>query len=414
MTINSSTDSGIIISQIFTRKSSNTYSDVTRRPAKPLATSWNGRQQQTPRPPSSSQNYDNNKLTYSEREYFEKKIANLQAENELLLHKISVLENRTKPNNSNRNRILKCKLPYTPEYNRYIDISNSDTPLLSTQDSKCSIMYVEGSVLDAEEGVIAHAVAADLKCGAGVAKSIKQTFGAPSKPKSNLKPGDVVVLDSNNTKILNVVTKYKSEHKLHQNPNQFVKNFRTGLLGLRRYCKTNNIKQLAIPRIGSGCDQLKWNYVEHELYKVFHDIQVNLVIYSLPANQKPTRSPTSNREDPSEVNVSTSYAQDLIDLSFDIIITPTSTSSSIHTPIVITPRDNATPTPAPTQDTPSNISRSKTSPHQIDFNIESLLATCFCLEPSNCIHTTPKHPSNNCNINVVPNFPIPRVLIPQQ
>jgi hypothetical protein len=102
-----------------------------------------------------------------------------------------------------------------------------------------------------------------------------------------LKPGDVVQQQNGNGTVLTIITKYQSHHKLRHNTNQFIKDFNDGLMGLRRYCKSQNIKLIAMPRSGSGHDQLKWQYVEHQLYKVFKDLDTHIIIYSLPTRKAP-------------------------------------------------------------------------------------------------------------------------------
>jgi O-acetyl-ADP-ribose deacetylase (regulator of RNase III) len=149
---------------------------------------------------------------------------------------------------------LYTKRPYTPEFNTYIDITAKHTPC-AVQTTRCQISYIEGDVLEAEETTMAHAVAADLKCSAGLARQVKDKLGAPvweiaDKPQ----PGDVIPTQSGDKTILNVITKHQSAHKLHQNPNQFLVNFKRGIAGLHQYCKANNLNQLAIPRIGCGLD----------------------------------------------------------------------------------------------------------------------------------------------------------------
>jgi O-acetyl-ADP-ribose deacetylase (regulator of RNase III) len=231
-------------------------------------------------------------LTQIERKQYEQTIQQLKSE----LNSVKCELAKCKAKYKNKDSSSTCnvdytKRAYTPFLNQYIDtisnqsFPNPETPALNNTNRKCKIIYIQGDLLQAEEGIIAHAVAADLHCSAGIALQIKTKFGPPTISKDiNLKPGDVVENKTNksDTTVLNVVTKYESRHKLHQNPNQFIKNFNRGLIGLRRYCKTNTVKQLAIPRIGSGLDQLSWVYVEEVLCKTFFDLDINVVVYDPP------------------------------------------------------------------------------------------------------------------------------------
>jgi hypothetical protein len=70
-------------------------------------------------------------------------------------------------------------------------------------------------VLEAEETTGAHAVAADLKCSAGLARQVKSKLGAPVWEKADKsEPGDIIPTQSGDKTTLNVIIKHLSQHKV--------------------------------------------------------------------------------------------------------------------------------------------------------------------------------------------------------
>jgi hypothetical protein len=143
--------------------------------------------------------------------------------------------------------------------------------------------------------LVVHAVSADLKCSAGFALKVRQQYGIPNV--CNKKPGDIVSHSAADKVILNVITKYKAEHKIRQNCDQFIVNFKAGIQGLGNFCKSNNIKHIAMPKMGSGIDQLNWNYVKFLLYSEFKDYDIVINVYSYVKPKQTTNNfstPTVN------------------------------------------------------------------------------------------------------------------------
>jgi hypothetical protein len=86
-----------------------------------------------------------------------------------------------------------------------------------------------------------HAIAAQTLVRKEFAAKIQEKFPFAEErmpPSKELKPGHVIKqVDKENKKvILHVVTKFKSWHKIANNPNQFLKNFVLGLKGLHDVC----------------------------------------------------------------------------------------------------------------------------------------------------------------------------------
>jgi hypothetical protein len=60
------------------------------------------------------------------------------------------------------------------------------------------------------------------------------------------------------------------------------------LKAMKKHCLINKVKNIAMPRIGSGRDRLNWKEVKAEIEKTFGDTEVHISVYSLPP---PTRKP---------------------------------------------------------------------------------------------------------------------------
>ena len=54
----------------------------------------------------------------------------------------------------------------------------------------------------------------------------------------------------------------------------------TLLEALRDHCLGNNIRKLAIPRLGTGYDQLEWLFVKDILEQVFSNCEITITAYS--------------------------------------------------------------------------------------------------------------------------------------
>jgi hypothetical protein len=50
---------------------------------------------------------------------------------------------------------------------------------------------------------------------------------------------------------------------------------------LKTFCEFNNINKVALPKIGSGCDQLSWEQVRTMIRYIFKNTKIKIVIYSI-------------------------------------------------------------------------------------------------------------------------------------
>lgn len=90
----------------------------------------------------------------------------------------------------------------------------------------------------------------------------------------NVQKGGVAIIQDNNRFIYYLVTKDKS----HQKPTY--EHLFSSLVAMREHMRQNNISKLAIPRIGCGLDRLVWNKVQDQLYEIFGDDNVEIIVYN--------------------------------------------------------------------------------------------------------------------------------------
>ncbi|BFF99159.1 ADP-ribose glycohydrolase OARD1 [Drosophila madeirensis] len=122
---------------------------------------------------------------------------------------------------------------------------------------------------------LAHCVGADLAMGAGIAVKFKEVYGKVDELRAQkAASGDVAVLKDNDRYIYYLVTKPQSWGK------PTYESLQSSLEQMREHMRKNNVKQLAIPRIGCGIDGLEWNKVSGVLEYVFGQEQLEIVVYN--------------------------------------------------------------------------------------------------------------------------------------
>jgi hypothetical protein len=131
-------------------------------------------------------------------------------------------------------------------------------------------MHVEGNLFEYEDTPLAHCVSVDLVMGAGIALEFKNKFqGKDEVRRQSLLVGSAGVLY--------LVTKEKVSDIPTYN------NLKKCLVALRGSLSAAGWKRLAIPRIGSGIDKLKWQRVEDVIQEVFAGSGVTITDVSLPS-----------------------------------------------------------------------------------------------------------------------------------
>ncbi len=136
-----------------------------------------------------------------------------------------------------------------------------------------------------EEYALVHCISSDFALGAGIAKEINARFDVKrelfdkypdyintfAKYSEMHSFGDCLVTDRKRL-VLNMVTKKWCWNK------PTAKCFYESLLVLRRVVEKNHIKKIAMPLIGCGLDQLKWEWVSTKIKQVFADVDIDILV----------------------------------------------------------------------------------------------------------------------------------------
>jgi len=131
-----------------------------------------------------------------------------------------------------------------------------------------------------EKYYFVQCISADLAMGKGIAVEFNRRFNVRNKL---LKYGDVIeqwisnpgknnVLVLPCDRVLNMVTKLNYWNKPTYN------DFLLSLEALADYVNKNNIKYLAMPRIGCGLDKLEWSRVKEIIRDIFGPYDVEIVV----------------------------------------------------------------------------------------------------------------------------------------
>lgn len=135
---------------------------------------------------------------------------------------------------------------------------------------------------DLKSECFVHCVSSDFKMGAGIAKKFSEMFGdiltleklTNKKIKNNVKIGNIFTLSRDyfekdiKEKYLNLkyviylVTKEKYYHK------PTLESLVESLTFLKKFCDENKIKNISMPKIGCGLDQLSWKDVKNSINKI--------------------------------------------------------------------------------------------------------------------------------------------------
>ena len=146
-----------------------------------------------------------------------------------------------------------------------------------TKKEKLCFTEIKGDLFQANQNIsLAHCVSQDLKMGAGIAVEFKKRFkGTGELTEQNKEVGECAYLKRDSRYIFYLITKKVYNHK----PNYVV--LEKCLKELMDSCKSFNIQELAMPRIGSGLDNLDWSIVSRIIDDVFESSGIQITIYYL-------------------------------------------------------------------------------------------------------------------------------------
>lgn len=120
---------------------------------------------------------------------------------------------------------------------------------------------------------LAHCVASDMKMSAGIAVEFRERFNhARSLQDLKISPGGLAILKNNTRYLYYLVTKQRS----HQKPTYF--RLCQSLLAMRKHMLKHQVDRLAIPLLGCGLDQLKWNKVRRLISTCFEDSGITILV----------------------------------------------------------------------------------------------------------------------------------------
>lgn len=147
------------------------------------------------------------------------------------------------------------------------------------------IKYIKGDLFTTDCKVLMQCISADFGMGRGIAVDFVRNYkvmqfikqGAWLNNNNLIKtiwPSCFIVKDiETDTLIINLITKEKYSDK----PTQ--KSMYEALFTASNYIVQQDIKEISLPRIGSGLDKLNWEDTESNLYHVFKqndDLQLNV------------------------------------------------------------------------------------------------------------------------------------------
>ena len=123
---------------------------------------------------------------------------------------------------------------------------------------------------------LAHCISADFALGAGIAKQFVEEMDIKNKlislySEKRFKK-DIIGKYLLTGNVFNLVTKEKYYYKPTYN------SLECCLTNMKVYCLENNIKKIAMPKIGCGLDKLNWDMVQGIIKDVFRYTDIEIVV----------------------------------------------------------------------------------------------------------------------------------------
>ncbi|MBL7977400.1 MAG: macro domain-containing protein [Bacteroidetes Order II. Incertae sedis bacterium] len=151
------------------------------------------------------------------------------------------------------------------------------------------ITFISGDILQSKEQFIAQGVATGLQEGLGTGLALKISKKWPELQKAfkkharanGFKSGDVFIAQNSDDKIgiIYIATQPDMYHAELNYLNKGIKN-------LMKICEINNIKSVALPKIGSGLGKLNWeSQVKPILISILESSRTQFMIYEFFTNQ---------------------------------------------------------------------------------------------------------------------------------
>jgi O-acetyl-ADP-ribose deacetylase (regulator of RNase III) len=119
---------------------------------------------------------------------------------------------------------------------------------------------------------LAHCISSDASMTAGIAVDFKKKFKLASLQKqakaSPLPVGSCILVD----RVLNLITK----RVFHGLPTY--ETFTAAIVDMKRVALENDIKKIAMPRIGADLDKLSWGRNREIIQEIFADTDIEILV----------------------------------------------------------------------------------------------------------------------------------------
>lgn len=132
-----------------------------------------------------------------------------------------------------------------------------------------------------EDYYLAHCISADFAMGKGIAVEFNKKFNMRNILKNRCQnylnffindlteyKGDCIL----EGRVLNLVTKERYYNK------PSYQSLESALILMKIAIENNNIKKIAMPKIGCGLDKLEWNKVKEILFNIFKDTDIEILV----------------------------------------------------------------------------------------------------------------------------------------
>lgn len=142
------------------------------------------------------------------------------------------------------------------------------------------IIEIQGDLFSTDIKCKAQCVSVDCGMGKGIAVLFNKYYKAKDKmidiaKNKQIKVGTAVPIESEGETIYQLITKKYYWYKPALN------NLKKSLVSLKNDMLLRNIKEIAMPKIGSGLDELNWELVKQTIIDVFNDTDILIKVYYL-------------------------------------------------------------------------------------------------------------------------------------
>ena len=143
------------------------------------------------------------------------------------------------------------------------------------------LIYQQGDLFESSDvrSSLAHCVSSDFKMSQGIARKFSQKFEVINELReTNGQVGNIVVVREGGRFIYNLVTK----EKFSDSPTY--DNLRLTIDKMKDHALKNFVKEISMPKIGCGLDQLKWNVVASIIKSAFLGTDIKITVFQLGKN----------------------------------------------------------------------------------------------------------------------------------